>query len=124
MTLTREQILASAARRDTRVVEVKAWGGTVYVRMLNGVEQLEFEDAVQGKPRARQMATYLVYTVCDQHGEPLFKPGDEAEIGKLQWNVLKRVFTEASKFNALTDDDIEDLRKNSEPGRSDGSPSV
>ena len=117
--LTREDILgADDLRREP--VPVPEWGGTVYVRTMTGRERDARETMAfiseDGKVRANEdnvRARLVALTVCDDTGELLFGLDDIEEIGKKSAPVLDRLYSAASRVNAVSVADIEELAGNS-----------
>lgn len=126
--LTRDEILA-AEDLPVEIVYVPEWGGSVFVRTLTGSERDKFEeDTIQGKGKNRRVtlqnirARLVALTVCDESGTRLFQPADVARLGLKSAAALDRVFSVAQRLSGLTDDDVEELVKNSEAAPGDCSP--
>ena len=117
----RDLILAANDLPVSEPIPCPEWGAdcVLHVRTLTGEERDAFEESClqkQGKKRELTMrnirAKLLCKAVCDESGKPVFRPGDEAALGKKSAKVLDRLFTAAQKMNGLTDEDVEDLAKN------------
>ena len=124
--LSREMILAAEDLPMERV-EVPEWGGFVYIRTLTGKERDKYEDGCfVGKGRKRvytlrdTRARLAVLAVCDETGRRLFTDTDIDRLGGRSAAALDRVFEVAQRLSGVSDEDVEDLAKNSEttPGDS------
>lgn len=127
--LTRDQILSAAdLKRET--LDVPEWGGEVIVRSLTGAERDAFEDSVvkqRGKTRELNLrnarARLVSLSLIDESGSRLFSDGDVEALGRKSAAALDRVFAAAQRLSGLTENDIDELAKNSESGQSDSSTS-
>lgn len=105
------------------MVSVPEWGGDVYVRTMRGDERDEFEGAEalyrrgksKGSPQMMRgfRARLLVFTVCNEAGQLLFKPEQAASLGGKSSAIVSRLFDVAAKLNGFTNADVEELEKNS-----------
>lgn len=127
--LTRDQILQCADIQTERV-KVPEWGGEVLVRGLSGAERDSLEAAiveVRGRKQKlhleNTMARLVSMSVVDENGERLFSTGDIQALGKKSSSALQRVCEVAQRLSGLTQEDLEDMSKNSESGQPEGSPS-
>lgn len=118
--LTRQQILAADDHRR-EPLDVPEWGGTVYVRTLTGNEIDRLQATMQqtnGKSRRQNLdnfrARLAIATVCDENGGDLFQVGDVAALALKSAKPLTRVFNLAIKLNGISEDDVEELTKNSD----------
>lgn len=125
--LTREQILG-ATDIITELVPVPEWGGEVLVRGLSGAERDRFEASivdVRGKRRSVNLlnvrARLVALAIVDESGQRVFRAGDVEALGAKSAAALSRVFDAAQRLSGLSDDDVEELEKNSRSGQSDGS---
>lgn len=128
--LTRDEIL-QANDLQTEEVEVPEWGGSVLVRGMTGTERDAFEESiieVKGKKQNINMqnlrAKLISKTVVDENGNPIFTPGDVDALGKKSAAALSRVFAVAQRLSGMSDEDLDELTKNSESGQSDSSTSL
>lgn len=121
--LTKEAILA-AADTPTERVNVPEWGGAVYVRTLPGYERDSFEQACQDAQRGKRInivglkARLVIQSVCGEDGKPLFSMLDAEALNRKSSRVIDRLFKVAQKLNGLTQEDVEELAKNSDSDRS------
>jgi len=103
---------------DYRQVEVSVpeWGGSLYVRTLSGHERDAFEAAqVDAKGEAKLQdirARFVIACACAEDGTPIFSHSDVSWLTQKSSAALSRVFNAASKLNALSESDVEDLAKN------------
>lgn len=126
-TLTRDQIL-QCADIQTESVEVPEWGGAVLVKGLSGAERDSLEAAiveVRGRKQRlhleNTMARLVAMSVVDENGKRLFTNGDIEALGKKSSAALQRVCQVAQRLSGLTQDDLEDMSKNSESGQPEDS---
>ena len=127
--LTRDQILA-ADDLKCETLEVPEWGGEVIVRSLTGTERDAFEDSVvkqRGNSRELNLrnarARLVSLSLIDEAGNKLFTDKDVDLLGRKSAAALDRVFAAAQRLSGLTEQDIDELAKNSESGQSDSSTS-
>lgn len=123
--LGREDIL-SASDIVTEDVEVSEWGGTVRVKGMTGTERNEFEASLiigKGKNATMNMknamAKLVAAAIIDQDGNAIFKPADVEALGNKSAKALARVYKVASSLSGLTEEDMEELTKNSESDPND-----
>lgn len=125
--LTRDQIL-QANDIITETVPVPEWGGEVLVRGLSGSERDGFEDATleqKGKSRrvnlANVRARLCALSIVDENGKRMFSDEDVRALGRKSAAALDRVFSAAQRLSGLSDEDVEELAKNSDGGQSEDS---
>jgi len=125
--LTRDQIL-SAQDKPIETVDVPEWGGQVCVRTMGAKERDQWQDSMmEGKGKNRKMnlanitASLCVLCMSDENGALLFSRADVAALGEKSAAAMQRVFNAAARLNGITEEDIEELAKNSEPTESDAS---
>ena len=128
--LSKDQIIA-VSDVIFETVEVSEWGGSVRVRGLTGTERDAFEDSVlQGKGKNRDInltnfrAKLVARSMVDEEGNRLFSDQEAGLLGKKSAAALQRVFDVAKRLSGMSDEDVEELTKNSESDQSDGSTSV
>lgn len=122
--LTRDQILG-AIDLHIEAVFVPEWGGTVYVRNLNGKGRDSFEgsririkennkvEMIHDNTRARLLAL----TLCDESGTLLFSEEDITALGEKNASTLDMLFDVAQRLAGLRQQDLEQKVKNSEAVR-------
>jgi len=114
---------------DDQVIErlfVPEWKGCVYVRNLSGRERDAFEDAsITGRGKDRRLnlrnirARLVVMATCNADGKALFQEKDIGWLGEKNAAPLDRIFDVAQRLSRISDDDVEELAKNSESDPSD-----
>lgn len=124
--LSREAILA-APDLTFEDVAVPEWGGTVRLRGLTGAERDQYEaeflridtsgrkvkyDMELGNARARLVAL----SVVDGQGQRLFDERDVEALGRKSGAALDRVYAAAKRLSGLSEEDMEELQKNSRRG--------
>lgn len=108
--------MAAAAPKPT-AVDMPAWGGTVYVKVLT-LAQAEAIGPAGGK---YQLARGLASVVVDENGERIFDPDNEDDlqtIGSQSLAVLGPLITAANDTNAAGADAIEKLGNGSTSAKS------
>jgi hypothetical protein len=111
-----KQIIMDAKDFSVLPVEIPEWNCTVYIKGLNAGERLRLEKdfAKDAKSDGPAMARTVAYTLCDADGNLLFEYSQKGidEVQTKNVKVIQRLFHEALKFNAMTQEDVETLRKN------------
>lgn len=112
--LTKDQILAA---RDEVVVTVPVpeWGGDVCIRAMSVGERDRYENEfIRNKDRGVEnfRTKFLAACLCDENGKRLFTEADVAALSAKSIKVMNRLWHEAMKHNALTNDDVEEIAKN------------
>lgn len=125
--LSKDDILG-ADDNKVEPVEVPEWGGVVLIRTISGKERDHFESSCfvgRGRDRRENFANLRARLVrlcaVNEKGEMLFNDDDVKKLGTKSAAALDRVFAKAQKLNGLTNDDVEELTKNSESDQSDDS---
>lgn len=129
--LTKAQIL-SAVDVCIEEVYVPEWGGTVYIRNLNGKGRDAFEGSrirIKDNNKVEMIhentrAKLLSLTLCDEHGTLLFSEEDVAALGEKNASALDRLFDVAQRMSAMRPQDVEAKVKNSVAALSVNSSSV
>lgn len=96
-------------------VKVKEWGTTVWIKTMSGAEKDGFELEYYGedKPHTNIRAGMLVRCLVDEQGQRIFADNEAEILGHKSAKVLSQLFTIASKLNAISATDVEELEKNS-----------
>jgi hypothetical protein len=121
--LTKEQILAADDMGLLRV-NVPEWGGDVFVRVMTVGERDAYENEWQRKRETGVddfRTKFLMRCLVDEKGNRLFDNGDIARLSQKSARVMNRVWMAAMEHNSLSEESIEELAKNSEPGPTAGS---
>lgn len=127
--LTREAILA-ADDLPTKEVPVPRWGGSVRVRSMTGCERDQFEAEIVASRRDGKVspgnvrARFVAMCVIDEAGNNVFTANDIEALGRKSAATLDKVYQEILSFNALSEDDVDELVGNSEPVPNGGSTSA
>ncbi len=115
MILTREDIL-SAPDLQQETVAVPEWGGSVFVRGLDGMQRDSFERSmvdIKGKDSVVNYANFrgkmVARSVVDENGKRVFKDSDAENLGKKSGKALGRVFDVAQRLSGMSDEDVEEL---------------
>jgi len=109
-------------------VEVPEWGGVVRVRGLTGAERDAFEESIMDQ-RGKKFrvllqnlrAKLVALSIVDEAGKRLFSEGDVGKLGTKSAAALQRVFEAAQRLSGISDEDVDELVKNSSSGQRDDS---
>lgn len=122
----RERILA-ADDRQFEEIWVPEWDEHVRVRGLTGAERDSYEASITDQ-RSGSMNTRVIITnlraklvalsIVDEDGSRVFSEKDVVALGGKSARALQRIFEVCQKLNALTDEDVDELTKNSNGDRS------
>ena len=116
MILSAEQILKSDDLGDLEKVECPEWGGSIYVKIMDGASRDRWElmtsKAMNAPNTANVRASLVAATACDKEGKRIFTNNQIALIGNKSAIALDRIYAVAKRINKLEDDDIEELEKN------------
>lgn len=125
--LSRETIFGLDDRQYEDVT-VPEWGGTVRVVGLTGIERDRMEASVVGNGKKMNLTNFrarlCALSIVDDQGERVFADADIGALGKKSAAALDRVFSVAQRLSGLSDEDVEDLAGESEPGLSENSTSA
>ncbi len=122
--LTRENLLK---KEELKTVQVDLGGNQiVFVRQMTGREREQFENLLVKKiMRKGKVVDYhqamgdfraklAVNTLCDKDGKNLMRPEDFATLSQnMSAYKLTKIADAAGKLNGITDEDKEDMVKNS-----------
>ena len=130
--LTKESIIG-ADDSPLLPLEVPEWGGTLYIRTLNGMERDWFEEqcvtisgigkTATAKANMRNMRAKLAaMAIADKDGKRMFHETEIPKLAQKSGLALDRVFNAAKEHNKMldVDKDIQDL----EDGPSESSGTV
>lgn len=114
MALTRDQILGT---KDLPVEEVQVpeWGGSVFVRGMNGTERDAFELSIvdqkqKGKVNLENVRAKLcALVICDEEGNRIFSDRDVQALAKKSASALSRVFEMAMKLSGMTNNEVKEI---------------
>jgi hypothetical protein len=124
--LTRDQILSAPDLKKERV-EVPEWGGFVWVRGLTALERDRYDESLLKRVKGRRLidatgarAKLVALTVTNEAGQRIFSDADVEALNAKSAAPIDRLFTVAQRLSAVTEEQIEDLVKNSESDQSEG----
>lgn len=131
MTLLSKADILQAQDITTETVDVPEWGGQVLVRALDGTERDALEASmIQGKGKNAQVnltnlrAKLVARSLVDEQGKRLFGDGDIPALAHKSAMALNRVYEVAQRMSGITQEDVDDLTKNSSPAQSADSGSI
>lgn len=111
--------ILAADDRIIKRVYIAPWGGNVYIRTMSGTERDTFEASlIVGEINTREnvRAKLLVHALCDKSGNKLFTLEQVNALGEKSAAGLTLAYNEASALNAVSNEDVDDLAKNSGSG--------
>jgi len=127
--ITREQLLSATTIPQERI-DVPELGGVVNVRGMTGRERDAWEASLMtGRGRRREVNTdnlrakLVVKCLVDEQGQRVFRDEDADLVGNIRVDVISRIFNVAQRLSGITDEDVEELGKPSEPETSASSSS-
>lgn len=134
--LSRDAIL-SASDIKSQDVKVPEWGGIVRVKGLTAAQRDKVEatmlsmktsakaqDVNVGFNMSGVRALIASMGIVDENDNRLFTEKDVKALGEKSGAALDRVYTAITDLSEFSDEDIEELSKNSEADQSEGSPSA
>ena len=131
MAILNRDAIRAASDITTETVEVPEWGGSVLVRGLTGAQRDRFEAGMvemrKGKlaPKLSNVRAQLVaLSLVDEQGQRMFSQDDVEMLGNKSCAALQRIWDVARRLSGLSDEDVEELTKNSESDQSDDSGSI
>lgn len=122
--LTKDQIL-QVEDLDTKDIYVKPWDGYVRIRTMTAHERDQFEQQMFSnkggkKDKLEDVRAKLVsMTLVDENNNRLFAEKDVKALSKKSSKALDQIFAEAQKLNSVSDEEVEDMTKNSEETQDD-----
>jgi hypothetical protein len=131
--LTHDEILNADDMRyeDVPVPEWSKNGkaGVVRVRALSAIERDDFEKSIvvnAGKKGSKVDTTNIRAKLCarcivDKAGNRIFKDDEVLKLGAKSAAAMDRVYEVAGRLSKVSEEDIEELKGNSESGPSDAS---
>ena len=130
MAMTKEQIFAAAPKNLASLPkeEVEAWGGTVWVRAMSGIERDRFEVETGSirecgdNPLLGIRARIVAWCACDESGKRLFEAADVKTLETVDAGTLDRLFAVASRLSGFSPADVKELEKNSKGTNGESSP--
>lgn len=131
MTLLTKNDILQAQDIKTETVDVPEWGGQVIVRALDGAERDMLEASmIEGKGKNTRVnlqnlrAKLVARSLVDENGKRLFEDGDIQALAHKSASALNRVYEVAQQLSGITQEDVEELTKNSSPAQSVDSGSI
>ena len=127
--LDRAAILA-APDIQTEELYVPEWGGSVLIKGLTAAQRDQFEaDSLKGKGKNKDVnllnirARFVSLCIVDEEGNQLFSERDVHALGQKSGKAIDRIWDKATDLSGISDDDVDELTKNSESDQSEGSSS-
>ena len=128
--LSKDAFTAAAGKLPIERVDLPELGGHVFVRGMSGVERDAWERSlVVGKGRRRDYnldnvrARLAARCICDEAGTRTFTDADADTLGTIRVDCLNRIFEVAQRLSGVSDADVDELGKGSEPEAGSGSSS-
>lgn len=115
--------LLNANDIKVEAIDIPAWGGTYYLRVISGKAREQFEEAYSQEKMKNFRLRFLVLTLCDEEGKPILADSDMDALGERSSVEINRVFDAAWKLNAFTQEAVDALGEGSQNVQSDASSS-
>jgi hypothetical protein len=115
--------LLNANDIKVEAIDIPAWGGTYYLRVISGKAREQFEEAYSQEKMKNFRLRFLVLTLCDEEGKPILADSDMDALGERSSVEINRVFDAAWKLNAFTQEAVDALGEGSQNAPSDASSS-
>ena len=114
--LTRDEILEA---EDIQIweVEVPEWGGIVLCRSLTAAQVERVQGKFKGKGMKGVTAALVALAVVDDDGKRLFHQSDLEKLSNKSISACTHVLKSIMEQNAMEEEDLEELAKNSDDGR-------
>lgn len=116
----RDDILAADDSEREEILIPKWTPEPLYVHVMSGLDRDDFEASMiqqRGKSQVQNLsnvrAKLAVRTLKDKDGARIFQDADAQALGAKSGAELQRVFEVARKLNRLSNEDVEELAKNS-----------
>ena len=103
----RDAILARAKARELKPIEGVDWAGQVFCRRMSVAEMEAMAEVVKNRA-----AAFLVFTICDAKGQPVFTDADIPALAGMTPEDMHALYDPAAEFNKLGEAAAEDLEKN------------
>jgi len=110
--LSKSDFLNSNSRLKKELIELPEMGGSVYVREMNGLQLLSYNQRVMELQKTNKeitptlsvalMALMVSMTVCDETGELLFTESDAKQLAQNSISVLMKLSTKALEISGLS----------------------
>ncbi len=126
MFITRDELLAATSLPE-EIVELPELGPgkEIRVRGLTGKQRDSWEASlIRYKGNDRQInaqnarARLVAMSAVDGSGQKMFTSADVEALGQLSAKMLQRIYEAALRVSGVTDQDVEELTKNSDDGPS------
>ena len=116
--LTRDEILEA---EDIQIweVEVPEWGGVVLCRSLTAAQVERVQNKFKGKGMKGVTAALVAMACVDDAGKRLFHQSDLDKLSGKSLSACTRVLKVIMEQNAMEEEDLEELAKNSNDGQTD-----
>ena len=121
--------LAEIQDRDFQDIEVPEWGAAVRLAVMTGIDRDSWEMSMMKADnsergfginlQAYSRANMVARCIVDEDFKRIFKTQKDIEVLSQKSSfVLDRLFDICQEMNGITDDDIDELEKNSEAAQS------
>lgn len=116
--LTRDEILGAD---DIQIweVEVPEWGGIVLCKSLTAAQVERVQNKFKGKGMKGVTAALVAMAVVDEDGKRVFHQNDLPELSTKSITACTRVLKVIMEQNAMEEEDLEELAKNSDDGQTE-----
>ena len=113
---------------------VEQWNLDVWIRSLTSAERDDYEQSlIESSGRGRNMqvtpnltnakAKLVARAMVDEDGKRIFTDAEAGKLGRKSARAISDLYAIAQRLSGLSDEDVEELVKNSESGQVEDSPS-
>lgn len=120
----REFILKVEDTKELTKLHIPEWDCDIWIKIMTGAERDAWEISCsdkKGNTRGNFRARLAAKVICDEQGNLLFKDNDVNALSQKSASALGRIFNLATDKNEISEDDIEELEKNSESDQQESS---
>jgi len=99
-----------------KAIDVPAWKCSLHIRVMRGWERDKWEQGITSNSGVSQFnfrAKLCAMVICDSEGERLFTDAEVQALGLKSSIALDTVFIAGVELNAVSEEDIDLLEKNS-----------
>jgi hypothetical protein len=96
-------------------LHIPEWNVSLFVKTMTGTERDAWEESfAKGRKVSldKVRARLAVAVCCDENGQAIFSPDDVDWLSEKSCSALQRIFAKASKLNALSNSEMDELAKN------------
>lgn len=126
-TLLKFSDIENLVDRDFEEIDVPQWGGTVRLAVMTGKDRDDWEQEMlkfgsdgqsQFNPTENMRASLVARCWVDENFERVVSKKEVAKLGQKSSLVLSQLFEHCQRINKITEEELEELEKNSDSDQS------